>query len=101
MCGRIAGKAAYSSEETVKSSNGTTAAGQGVAQSGVQQSIESWSGAMPMSAPAIEPPSEGAAKAGPGLPARDSAINMIQKILVTLLGWAMSLDLSTSLHLQS
>src|SRR3546814_8031761 len=53
-----------------------TAVGHGVAHSGVQQSIFSWSAAMPSSAPAIVQLSDGAAFAAPGLPIKDSAIKM-------------------------
>ncbi len=52
------------------------AGGQGVAQSGVQHPIFSWSAALPVSAPGIVQLTDGAARARPGLPTRDSAITM-------------------------
>lgn len=56
------------------SAPGKRATGAAVAQSGVQQLILSWSGAMPFSAPPIVQLTDGAALAAPGLPINDSAI---------------------------
>ena len=53
-----------------------------IAQSGVQHPIFSWSGAMPISAPVMEHPAEGAAKAGPGLIASESATRRAKMSLI-------------------
>lgn len=64
------------------SATGSTAGGQVIAQSGVQHPIFSCSGAMPISAPAMEHPAEGAAKAGPGVIASESATSKARMSLI-------------------
>ncbi len=63
---------------------GRTADGQGAAHSGLQQSIFSWSAAMPSSAPDIVQLTDGAAVAAPGLPINDSAIRMARISFIKL-----------------
>ena len=79
-----AGDAAISASGTSSPSTGKRPDGQPIAHSGVQQPIFSWSTAIPASAPCIEQPADGAAKAGPGVLAREKASKMAKMSLVTL-----------------
>lgn len=81
--GNRTGAPAWGDAFRSRSSVGSTAAGAGAVQSGVQQPISSWSMAIPDSAPGMEHANEGAAAAAPGATPSDSETSMIRTSLIT------------------